>query len=594
MFRNIALLLMLIAPLAFADYHYASHSGSNTYPYTSWETAADSIGAAMRAAEPYDTVYIGAGDYNEIMIMSAADSCITFIGAGMDSTRCWTDSLHEIWMVGNRTVADGIWFQEYHDRFCFTARTFFETVIAKSCKFTGGAGIGGCGDSVVAENCQFLEEYKAVDAAFGVRKLLFRNNYFRTTQFPVAFSVIFSKAIIENSIFIYDHYQPNGEFFADPGPVDTLIFINNYIDNFTAGVDIVGTRLGEISNNTVRRALRWYERQSFAISDGGARDTVNVILRNNAATESGYGVYALHFGNYVSHLSIGYTGFYDNPYGEIVSYNWSWNNIDTIGNIHAYPMYTGPDSFDVRLQAYSPFINTGDPLILDVDGTRSDIGVFGGPGGSYCQYQDLPPRKPDGLTYRISGDSLKISWRKNYEADFWRYLINRDTISNFTPWAGNIISEPDTNYFVDFNWDNQHDYYYKIASYDNQGNLSPYSSELAVHLTGINDDNSGVEIPNISAIESSYPNPFNSSTTIVYTVANLGPIPAQINIDIYDIGGRRVRGLLDSREEVGRHSIIWDGLDDSGNALSSGIYFAKITQWHVDYLSNSQKLILVR
>ena len=55
-----------------------------------------------------------------------------------------------------------------------------------------------------------------------------------------------------------------------------------------------------------------------------------------------------------------------------------------------------------------------------------------------------------------------------------------------------------------------------------------------------------------------------------------------------------MRILLDSREEVGRHTIIWDGRDDSGNELASGIYFARIMQWNVDYLSRSQKLILIR
>jgi flagellar hook assembly protein FlgD len=81
----------------------------------------------------------------------------------------------------------------------------------------------------------------------------------------------------------------------------------------------------------------------------------------------------------------------------------------------------------------------------------------------------------------------------------------------------------------------------------------------------------------LRTIESSYPNPFNCSTTIIYAVANLGPILAQINIDIYDIQGREVRTLLDDRKEVGRRSTIWNGKDDLGFEMTSGIYFAKIT-----------------
>jgi hypothetical protein len=290
-------------------------------------------------------------------------------------------------------------------------------------------------------------------------------------------------------------------------------------------------------------------------------------------------------------LDIGYTGFWGNRYGNMNIVHW--DHVDTIGNINAFPMYANPDSYDVHLQAFSPFIDAGDPSIFDVDGTRSDIGVFGGRGGTSYQYQDLPPRRPDSLSYRISGDSLILTWGINHEADFWRYIINRDTVPGFTPWAGNIVGEPDTNLFIDFNWDGAQDYYYRIGAYDYQGNLSPYSDELAVMLSGIRGQ-SGAEVPTVTAIETNYPNPFNSSTTIIYTVANLGPIPAQINIDIYDIQGRKIRRLLDGRQEVGRHMITWDSKDDGGFELSSGIYFARIMHWHVDYLSRSQKLLLGR
>jgi hypothetical protein len=583
--------LVFSATLAHADYHYASHTGTNTYPYTNWETAADSITSAMNAASPYDTIYIAAGEYNEVMNMGAQDSCKTFIGAGTDSTHCFTDVLSEIWNVANRTVAEGLWFTQTFPRFCISARAFGLSVIVRNCKFTGSIGIFAGGDSLVAENCQFIDEEGAIDASFGVRKLVFRNNYFKTTQTPSVFLVRYSKAVIENNIFLFEHLTPNGEFFADPGPADTLIFINNYVDNFTYGVDFVGTRLGVGLNNTIRRNGRWTGYYAYSATD--YNDSVNIVLENNAATESSRGIWAIHFNNYVHHLSAHYNGFWDNTYGDITTSNWSWDDIDTIGNIHAYPMYANPDSFDVHLQAHSPFIDAGDPLILDMDGTRSDIGVFGGPGGSSYQYRDLPPRKPDSLAYSISGDSLIIRWRANHEADFWRYIINRDTISGFTPWAGNIVAEPGLNIFSDFNWNRFHNYYYRIAAYDNQGNLSPYSVELRVINVGI-EDNSGVEVPSITAIESNYPNPFNSSTTIIYSVANLGPIPAQINIDIYDIQGRKVRTLINNREEMGRHTVIWDGRDDSGNELASGIYFARIMQWDVDYLSKSQKLVLVR
>lgn len=156
-----------------------------------------------------------------------------------------------------------------------------------------------------------------------------------------------------------------------------------------------------------------------------------------------------------------------------------------------------------------------------------------------------------------------------------------------------MIAEPETSYYADADWILGQDYYYRIAAVDDQDNLSEYSEELAVLLTDI-DASAGAELPTITTIDANYPNPFNSSTTIVYTVANLGPIPAEIKIEIYDILGRKVRTLLNERREVGKYRVTWNGKNDSGTDLPSGIYFAKIGQWGVDFLSRPVKLVLAK
>jgi hypothetical protein len=180
----------------------------------------------------------------------------------------------------------------------------------------------------------------------------------------------------------------------------------------------------------------------------------------------------------------------------------------------------------------------------------------------------------------------------NTEADFWRYIVNRDTTGGFTPWAGNIVSEPDTSLFIDLNWNSSHNYFYKIAAYDHQGNISPYSLELEVRNVGIFGE--PLNIPYTTYIRTNYPNPFNSATTIVYFVADIGPIPAEIEIKIYDIQGRLIRSLLNSREEVGEHRVAWDGRDDSNRELPSGVYFARIAQWGIDFINSPRKLVLVK
>jgi flagellar hook assembly protein FlgD len=72
-----------------------------------------------------------------------------------------------------------------------------------------------------------------------------------------------------------------------------------------------------------------------------------------------------------------------------------------------------------------------------------------------------------------------------------------------------------------------------------------------------------------------FPNPFNPETTIQFTIGNV----ENVILHVYNVRGQRVRTLLDgSREfETGQHSVVWDGTDDLGRSMSSGIYFYRIT-----------------
>lgn len=71
---------------------------------------------------------------------------------------------------------------------------------------------------------------------------------------------------------------------------------------------------------------------------------------------------------------------------------------------------------------------------------------------------------------------------------------------------------------------------------------------------------------------SNYPNPFNPSTTIRYTVPNDG----NVNISVYNIKGQLVVNLVNEHKIQGSHSAIWDGEDNHGKQVSSGIYYVKV------------------
>ncbi len=70
------------------------------------------------------------------------------------------------------------------------------------------------------------------------------------------------------------------------------------------------------------------------------------------------------------------------------------------------------------------------------------------------------------------------------------------------------------------------------------------------------------------AISANYPNPFNPTTTIAYEL----PQRSTVRLVIYDLLGQQVRELLNQPKEAGRYRVVWDGRDDQGQAVASGMY----------------------
>ncbi|HEU4435826.1 MAG TPA: FlgD immunoglobulin-like domain containing protein, partial [candidate division Zixibacteria bacterium] len=82
----------------------------------------------------------------------------------------------------------------------------------------------------------------------------------------------------------------------------------------------------------------------------------------------------------------------------------------------------------------------------------------------------------------------------------------------------------------------------------------------------------GSALPTVFALRGSYPNPFNASTQINFALPQAGTV----RLVIYNILGQPVRTLLDGDQPAGERSVLWNGTDNSGSSLSSGVYFYKI------------------
>jgi hypothetical protein len=75
-----------------------------------------------------------------------------------------------------------------------------------------------------------------------------------------------------------------------------------------------------------------------------------------------------------------------------------------------------------------------------------------------------------------------------------------------------------------------------------------------------------------SDLSQNFPNPFNPSTTIRYTISEASPT----TLDVFDTEGHRVVTLFKGVTPTGAHTVTWDGRDSSGNAVASGLYFYRL------------------
>jgi flagellar hook assembly protein FlgD len=80
------------------------------------------------------------------------------------------------------------------------------------------------------------------------------------------------------------------------------------------------------------------------------------------------------------------------------------------------------------------------------------------------------------------------------------------------------------------------------------------------------------------ALDQNYPNPFNPSTTIQFAI----PKQASITLRVYNILGQEVATLVDESKPAGYYEMVWNGHNQSGNVISSGVYFYRFEAKPVD------------
>lgn len=119
------------------------------------------------------------------------------------------------------------------------------------------------------------------------------------------------------------------------------------------------------------------------------------------------------------------------------------------------------------------------------------------------------------------------------------------------------------------------------AKYGVSGNKYPYFE------VNFNTDALENMVPPEFAIGQNYPNPFNPSTTLSYTL----PESARVRLDIYNLKGQLVNTLVDSQQDTGHHSSVWNGKDMNNSNVASGVYLYRLSSPHK---SITRKMLLMK
>jgi len=96
-----------------------------------------------------------------------------------------------------------------------------------------------------------------------------------------------------------------------------------------------------------------------------------------------------------------------------------------------------------------------------------------------------------------------------------------------------------------------------------------------------------ISIPAVTALKGNYPNPFNPSTTIAFDLAEEG----LVSIDVFNIKGQKVKTVTNELMKAGRYSVVWNGDDNIGRAVGSGVYFYRMTSGQY---TKTQKMLLMK
>ena len=149
---------------------------------------------------------------------------------------------------------------------------------------------------------------------------------------------------------------------------------------------------------------------------------------------------------------------------------------------------------------------------------------------------------------------------------------------SFDPGPEDLVHETPDTFWVD-TIENGYLYYYRVSAVDDAG----IEGDRATTETTTDADG----LPSAIVLHQNIPNPFNPTTLIRFEL----PARARVKLHVFDVQGRLVKTLVDDELQAGGQEIAWNGRDNKGRSVASGVYFYRLETPHTLV---SRKMVLLR
>ncbi|MCK4775399.1 MAG: T9SS type A sorting domain-containing protein, partial [Candidatus Krumholzibacteria bacterium] len=241
------------------------------------------------------------------------------------------------------------------------------------------------------------------------------------------------------------------------------------------------------------------------------------------------------------------------------------------------------DAYIARVPTTADSSDTGSHhsiYIVTAHTTTPSIWYVGLPDSGFS-IDNIAPAVPGSFALAYNtGAGNHLSWDVCPDEDFQYFRVYRSTDPGFVPSQSTLVHSSTGTDWNDPDYDGWA-VYYKVTALDYTGNESDPTS--AGTATGITER----VTPKHISLAQNVPNPFNPSTTISIGL----PSAASVTLSVYDVNGRRVASLVDGPVPAGFRSFTWQGRDNNGHRVSSGVYFYRL---ELPGVVDTRKMVLLK